>query len=342
MAQKTLIYWMAFAVMGLLLTAGCTPQSAPEEPTPTQAILVPTLVPTEAEVLPTAVAELATQTPPPTNTPPPTPTTFVTNTPIPPTAVPTHTPTPAAEPDVQPKEQFIVVGVESDDTLNVRSGAGVDNDVVGELPYNAVGVDLLAEDVLVDGSPWQEIEYEEIRGWVNRSFIGVQVGERGDSAEAAHAIITALKDQDYETLATFVHPEKGVRFSPYAFVEETQIVLSSAEIAELADNSDIYRWGTFDGEGGPIELTFADYYQRFIYDVNFFRPHTIGYNQFVGFGSMINNIEEVYPDSSTVEYHFPGFEEDFGGLDWRSLILVMEEVDGEWKLVAIVHSEWAT
>ncbi len=340
MRQISKIVWITFALILILVAAGCTPQSAPPEPTPTQAILVPTVAPTEAEVLPTAVAELATQTPLPTNTPQPTPTTFVTNTPIPPTALPTATATAVAEPDQQEEERFTVVGVESDDTLNVREGAGVDSDVVGELPYNATGIELIGEIVLVDDSPWGEIQFEDIRGWVNRSFIAVQIGERGDAAETAHEIITALKDQDYETLATFVHPEKGVRFSPYTYVRDEHLVFTAAEVADFANNDELYRWGIFDGTGDPIDMTVEEYYGRFIYDVNFFRPHSIGFDQFIGWSNTINNQAEYYPDSSFVEYHFPGFEEDFGGMDWRSMRLVMEQVDGEWKLIAVVHSEW--
>ena len=90
-------------------------------------------------------------------------------------------------------------------------------------------------------------------------------------------------------------------------------------------------------------MTVEEYVGRFIYDVNFFRPHSIGFNEFIGFSSTINNQAEFYPGSSFVEYHFPGFDEErFGGLDWLTLRLVMEQVDGEWKLIGIVHSEWTT
>jgi hypothetical protein len=43
-----------------------------------------------------------------------------------------------------------------------------------------------------------------------------------------------------------------------------------------------------------------------------------------------------------VEYHFTGFEPDYGGLDWRSLRLVFMQDGDEWFLIGIVHDEWTT
>jgi len=57
-------------------------------------------------------------------------------------------------------------------------------------------------------------------------------------------------------------------------------------------------------------------------------------------GNTINNIAEVYPQAITIEYHFEGFDPQFVGLDWRSLLLVLVEKEGAWCLVAVVHDEW--
>jgi len=57
-------------------------------------------------------------------------------------------------------------------------------------------------------------------------------------------------------------------------------------------------------------------------------------------GNLINNIRESYPAAIIVEYHFPGFEEKYGGMDWTSLWLVFEKQGSEWYLVGLVHGEW--
>lgn len=335
--------WLPYALLFFLGLVACTPQLAEPEPIASPIINLPTEAATESSILPTPVAQLVTQAPTSTNTPEPTETPLPTSTSLPPTETPPPTATPTTHPATQDQQEpaiYAVVGVASDDVLNVRSEPGVENDVVGELPYNAIGVELLGEEVLIDESPWGEIQYEDISGWVNLRFLAVQYGEPDKSAATAHAILTALNDEDWETLATFVHPDKGVRFSPYTYVRDEHIVLSSAEVASLNTNQSIYNWGRFDGTGDPIDLTFADYYARFIFNTNFYRPHTIGFNQFIGWSNTINNILDFYPDADFVEYHFPGFNPDYDGMDWASLRLVMEEVDGEWKLVGVVHSEW--
>jgi hypothetical protein len=96
----------------------------------------------------------------------------------------------------------------------------------------------------------------------------------------------------------------------------------------------------FDGTGDPIELTFDDYYQRFIYSADFANPEQMAVDEELGYSSMINNIADFYPGSSFVEYHFSGFVEDYGGMDWVSLRLVFTEEEGSWFLVGIVHDQW--
>ncbi len=153
--------------------------------------------------------------------------------------------------------------------------------------------------------------------------------------------VELIKEKDMEGLAEFVHPTKGLRFSPYAFVDvEKDQVFTKEEVAKLNEDSETYTWGNYDGSGEPIELNFNDYYDRFIYDEDFANSHIIGNNTVIGKGNTINNISEAYPDGHFIEFHFTGIEEQYEGMDWRSLILVFEEVEGQWYLVGIVHNEW--
>jgi hypothetical protein len=41
-----------------------------------------------------------------------------------------------------------------------------------------------------------------------------------------------------------------------------------------------------------------------------------------------------------VEYYFPGFDPQYGGMDWRSLRLVFSDHGGTWYLAGIIHDEW--
>lgn len=154
-------------------------------------------------------------------------------------------------------------------------------------------------------------------------------------------VIEIIRDSDMENLSRYVHPSKGLRFSPYDYVDiETHQVFTKKEVAALGVNNEVYTWGSYDGSGEPIELNFSDYYNRFVYDVNFASPHMIGNNTQIGTGNAVNNIEEAYPNGHFIEFHFKGFDPELSGIDWKSLKLVFEQEDGEWYLVGIIHGEW--
>jgi hypothetical protein len=146
-----------------------------------------------------------------------------------------------------------------------------------------------------------------------------------------------------ESLAAYVHPEMGLRFSPYAFVQDSDMVFSVDQIPGLFADPMSYLWGAYDGSGDPIKLTFVEYYGQFVYDQDFANPERIAFNERLGgSGGTINNIEEFYPGSVMVEFHFSGFNPEYAGMDWRSLRLVFMQHEGEWFLVGIVHDEWTT
>ncbi|MFQ5947803.1 MAG: SH3 domain-containing protein, partial [Acidimicrobiia bacterium] len=66
-----------------------------------------------------------------------------------------------------------VVGVEPDDVLNVRSGPGTQNDVIGAFPHNYSGVVTTGTGATSpDGAQWWEVEFfDDIIGWVNSAFL---------------------------------------------------------------------------------------------------------------------------------------------------------------------------
>lgn len=158
--------------------------------------------------------------------------------------------------------------------------------------------------------------------------------------EAAEEIVNALAEKDLERVASFGHPEMGIRLSPYAYVEDSHLVFVPKDLPTLVGSDEVFIWGAFDGTGDPIELTFDDYYERFLYSADFTNPEQMGVNERIGQGNSLDNITEFYPGSSFVEFHFSGFEEQFGGMDWVSLRLVFIQEDGTWFLVGMVNDQW--
>jgi hypothetical protein len=235
-----------------------------------------------------------------------------------------------------------------DDVLNVRTGPGVANAISSVIPPYGTAVETFGEGAQVGASTWVAIRYKGNTGWVNSFYLARQVGLIDDPLSArATEVLHTLRAKDWAALAAFVHPDKGLRFSPYTFVrvdpdanQGQDLVFDAAQVGNFPADRAVYRWGRFDGTGEPIALTVDAYWSRFIYDADFWQPHVVGYGEFIGQGNTINNIAQVYEQATTVEYHFTGFDARYEGLDWRSLRLVLEEKAGTWYLVGIVHDEW--
>ena len=158
---------------------------------------------------------------------------------------------------------------------------------------------------------------------------------------AALAAVDALKRRDGAKLASLAHPQKGVRFSAYPFVRtDRDQVLTAAELAVAFTDPRVRLWGITDGKGDDIRLTYADYHARYVYDVDFAQAPEAAYNRAIGIGNSPDNTASVYPDAVLVEFHYPGFDPRFSGMDWRSLRLLFEQKDGTWYLVGVVHGQW--
>jgi len=158
----------------------------------------------------------------------------------------------------------------------------------------------------------------------------------------AREVATAFRDRDMAKLAIMVHPDKGVRFSPYSFVRTGQdgdVVLTANEVRLILADSRSFTWGVSDGKGDPIVLGFWSYVQGFVYDRDFLAAPVVEFNKVVMQGNTVVNITDAYPDGLFVEFHFPGTEQ-YSGYDWDSLRLVFEQKGKTWYLVGVVHDQW--
>ncbi len=157
----------------------------------------------------------------------------------------------------------------------------------------------------------------------------------------AETVLSCLAKSDPECLASYVHPGKGLRFSPSAYIDPESDQVFSAEQLIAAWRSDIrYLWGFEDGTGEPIRLTLHAYFVRFVYDADYAKAEQVAADRVIGRGNTVNNLAEIYPGTRFIEYHFSGFDPQYQGLDWKSLRLVFEQREGAWYLVAIVHDHW--
>lgn len=159
--------------------------------------------------------------------------------------------------------------------------------------------------------------------------------------ETAYEVLEAIRDKDAEKISAFVHPTKGLRFTPYTYVSvEDDPVFTQEEMKNFFRDRKKYLWGYYDGIGDEIILTPSEYYEKFVYTADFVEAEEVGYNEVLSSGNMLENQFEVYENPIVVEHYFPNFDPDFYGMDWRSLRLVFEEYEGSWVLVGIIHNQW--
>lgn len=162
-----------------------------------------------------------------------------------------------------------------------------------------------------------------------------------DPQQTVTDVIHLLKDKDFPRLAAYVHPTEGVRFSPYGYVNtETDVIMQASIVQNAFVEDDILVWGSYDGSGQSIDLSFTKYYEKFIYDHDFVNADQVGYNTIIGTGNTVNNATEVYGDSYIAEYHFKGTAAN-NYMDWSSLRIVLIEYNRDWVVVGIIHDQWA-
>lgn len=156
----------------------------------------------------------------------------------------------------------------------------------------------------------------------------------------AQTILQLLKNKDMKTLSTHVHPEHGLLFSPYVYVyPEDAIKLEASELKSFFEDQKKYVWGVRDGSGEPIELTPSEYFEEFVYTHDYHTSDPI-IDEVHQRGNAINNIKEVFPEATVVEFHVEGTDK-YSGMDWGSLNLVFQQDEnGVFYLVAIVHDKW--
>lgn len=158
---------------------------------------------------------------------------------------------------------------------------------------------------------------------------------------AAYSVAQFIKTEDYTSLAAYVHPDRGVTFTPYSTVAfETDLTLTRDQIKNLATDTKVYTWGIVDGRGSLIELTISDYFAQYVFDADYTQAPQIGIDQIMMGGNALENLPEAYPDCRFVDFTFPSADASVDGLDWSSLKLVFAPGDTCWQLVGVVHGQW--
>lgn len=144
--------------------------------------------------------------------------------------------------------------------------------------------------------------------------------------------LTYLKKANFARLAAkYIHPEKGTRFFPSGLNMAGPSFFPEAA-PNLMRATTKYVWKD-EADTGSIQSTFADFYEKYVYDEDFLDATQIQFNEieFPGVTMLSSSkIAAKFPDCIFVEYIQNG----------KSLVLVFERFEGPgiWYLVGVIHN----
>lgn len=152
-------------------------------------------------------------------------------------------------------------------------------------------------------------------------------------------VLKALKNKDYKRFAEFIHPERGVRFSMYAFVDPKEDKqFSKTDFEKYQPTKTLFTWGSYDGSGDPYRATINDYLGKWVFSKDF-TTSQFSLDKFQVGGNSLNNLEKIYPKFNFTENYIKGTEKN-SEMDWKTLRFVFEEFKGKYYLVGVINDQW--
>ena len=238
--------------------------------------------------------------------------------------------------------QYQVAFVTADDTLNVRSGPGVANGVVGELAPFASGVRITGPGQMVAGSTWVPITVGGLTGWVNGRFLTETMSESAFCQDAAVTKLladleTAVINQDGNLLAQLVHLERGLRIHHAWWNPEVRI--SQADARQIFTSAAAYDWGIEDGTGFPIVGSFKTEIVPLLQEDLILATES-GCDEIVHGGTAgFVRLPDGYDAVHYYSLHRPGTDE-FAGMNWGTWVVGIEKWQGTYYVSFLVHFQW--
>jgi len=124
----------------------------------------------------------------------------------------------------------------------------------------------------------------------------------GDIANLANLVIKSLKFKNFNLLSEYVHPTKGIRFSPYSYILSSDMILKQSDIKKINNNHKKFDWGMKSSNMEQINLTFDNYFDRYVYNFDFANANQIIFQNITDSLDRVDNIKSFYANSYIMEY----------------------------------------
>jgi hypothetical protein len=235
--------------------------------------------------------------------------------------------------------------VPADDALNVRSGPGVENEIIAGLSPTVTGVMLTGRETLVGSSVWVEIVIDQGTGWVNELYLAEPNSESNPFSE------TLGEDLMDELAAVFASrgdltelaSERGI------FVAHHDRARKFADLDGLLTDSTMYAWA---GTGcAPEEcpdetprLTFAAAVADSFLSAWIDDDRRVQVDGVIPGGNGLP-AESIVPTEFAnlhfVAVHDPGDNAEYGGIDWFTWYVYFAYEEGVPVVLGMSIDEWA-
>jgi hypothetical protein len=261
-----------------------------------------------------------------------------------PSLVPFATFTPLTQPTPSGSSgTYAVILVSDDDVLNIRSGPGVANSVVGTLQPTASGLTRTGKTSGVGDDLWVEIQNPGGgTGWVNANFLTEQVAPSAFCSDARvttliQTLASAIKGTNDDMLAALVHSLHGLdaRLWRYGTVAN----YTPEEASWMFESEYEVNWGPAPGSGENTLGTFSAALLPRLQEV-FGANYSLHCNDTLDLATF--SLEPWPPEYANINFYtvyYPGTEQ-YGGLDWRAWTVGVEYVEGQPYLFSLIHYQW--
>jgi hypothetical protein len=245
---------------------------------------------------------------------------------------PAETPTP-----ISLSGPYAVTGVEMDDVLNIRAGAGGSYPVVGGFAWNATNVMRSGAGESVDGVVWVEVQRPGGMGWVNSAYLTEYVPSSNFCMDGrVPAVITQLKqamnDSNGASFSSLVSPAHGTAFAYWHGIYAARYTPASAQSVFV--DATVINWGG-GASGIPDIGTFSQIVQPDMKELL-----NGSYQLLCNDPSYANMYVDPWPHTNLNFYTVqkpatPGVE-----FDWKIWIVGFEYVDGKPHLFNLRRYIW--
>lgn len=158
------------------------------------------------------------------------------------------------------------------------------------------------------------------------------------------SVLETLKRDDLKGFASYIDPDRGVRFTPASTVSNTDLVFTSQDFSDaVKDASSTFIWGVSTEDKTPIRLSVLDYFHAYVWDADYTTASQIGIDSVLYAGNAVENVgsTDVFPKGSRfLDFYIPSTSDH--NQDWSSLKLVFHHSPEKhrWYLIGVVHSGW--